>query len=86
MDPTLEPGMVLVEDNTQTGGKRFRYKPARIKIDTGSAADFVTLEYLKQIKYNLGDMVEIPESEREAVGPQNKSKKSEKSKSKSWRR
>lgn len=72
MDPTLEPGMVLVEDNTQTWSKRFRYKPARIKIDTGSAADFVTLEYLKQIKYNLGDMVEIPESEREAVEGLNK--------------
>ncbi|KXX80328.1 hypothetical protein MMYC01_204685 [Madurella mycetomatis] len=70
--PTLESGMVLVEDGTRARGERFQYKPARIKIDTGSAADFVTLEYLNRVGYNLDNLQEIPEGDQEDVEGLNK--------------
>jgi hypothetical protein len=71
-DPALERGMVLVEDETRNGGERFRYKPARIKIDTGSAADFISREYLKRVGYNLDDLLEISEGSREGIEGLNK--------------
>jgi hypothetical protein len=71
-DRTLERGMVLVEDESRTDGERFRYKPARVKIDTGSAADFVTRDYLVRVGYNLSDLREISGSNREGVEGLNK--------------
>jgi hypothetical protein len=71
-DPAFEKGMVLVEDETRNGGERFRYKPARIKIDTGSAADFINREYLKRVRYNLADLLEISEGNREGIEGLNK--------------
>ncbi|KAK3380611.1 hypothetical protein B0T24DRAFT_197800 [Lasiosphaeria ovina] len=59
--------MILVEDPTRTGGDRFDYRPARIKLDTGSRADFVTREYLAQIGFDLGSLVEIPEVQQQEI-------------------
>lgn len=56
--------MMLVEDATKEGGQRFNYRPARVKVDTGSAADFVSLEYLKKAGFNIASLKPIPEAEQ----------------------
>ncbi|KAK0723432.1 hypothetical protein B0T26DRAFT_871278 [Lasiosphaeria miniovina] len=62
-----ERGMILMEDPTRTGGDRFDYRPARIKLDTGSRADFVTREYLARIGFDFGSLIEIPEVQQEDI-------------------
>ena len=59
--------MVLVEDSAKSGGQRFDYRPARVKIDTGSAADFVRLEYLTSAGINTSHLTPIPEANQVAV-------------------
>ncbi|KAK4208174.1 hypothetical protein QBC37DRAFT_81862, partial [Rhypophila decipiens] len=61
---TRSHGMVALEDATKTGGQRFTYSPARIKIDTSPVADFVSLEYLQRVGFNLANLQDIPESEQ----------------------
>lgn len=66
---------VLVEDPTKEGGERFRpvpaavvpYYPARIKMDTGSTDDFVTLDYLARAGFNIEKLRPIPEDEQVEV-------------------
>ncbi|KAL1875248.1 hypothetical protein Daus18300_003319 [Diaporthe australafricana] len=66
---------VLVEDPTKEGGDRFRpvpaavvpYYPARIKMDTGSTDDFVTLNYLTRAGFNIESLKPIPEDEQDEI-------------------
>lgn len=66
---------VLVEDPTKEGGERFRpvpaavvpYYPARIKMDTGSTDDFVTLDYLTRAGFNIDNLKPIPEDEQDEI-------------------
>jgi hypothetical protein len=66
---------VLVEDPTKEGGERFRpvpaavvpYYPARIKIDTGSTEDIVTLDFLDRAGYNMDSLRPIPKDEQVEV-------------------
>lgn len=67
-----DQAMVLAEDPDKGGGEWFNYCPARIKVDTGSAADFVTLDYLECVGFNLASLQEIPESENQPVEGLNK--------------
>ena len=62
-----ERGMILVEDTARAGGDRFVYRPARIKLDTGSRADFVTREYLARIGFNIDSLAAIPEAQQQGV-------------------
>lgn len=63
---------VLVEDPTKEGGERFKhvsaavvpYYPARIKMDTGSTNDFVTLNYLERAGFNVDRLSPIPDEEQ----------------------
>ncbi|KAM7183206.1 hypothetical protein V8F33_013733 [Rhypophila sp. PSN 637] len=64
---TTALGMVALEDATKTGGQRFTYSPARIKIDTSPAADFVSFEYLQRAGFNLANLQDIPESEQRQI-------------------
>lgn len=59
--------MTLVEDTTKSGGQRFNYHPARVKVDTGSAADFVSLEYLTKAGFDLAILKPIPEGQQTEV-------------------
>jgi hypothetical protein len=64
--------MILVEDPTKRGGQRFDYHAARIKVDTGSAADFATLEYLTRVGFNMASLNVIPEAEQVEIEGLNK--------------
>ena len=71
---------VLLEDPTKDGGQRFkpvpaeirRYYPARVKVDTGSGADFVSLEYLINAGFNITNLQPIPVAKQVEVEGLNK--------------
>lgn len=58
---------VLVENSTKPGSQRFnqvpanvQYYPGRVKLDTGSEADLVSLQYLQDAGLNEDDLTPIP--------------------------
>lgn len=71
-DTDSSQAVMLVEDPTKLGGQRFDYRPARVKVDTGSAADLVSLEYLTKVGFNIANLKPIPESDQVEVEGLNK--------------
>jgi len=67
VDKPENKAMVLVEDSAKSGGQRFDYRPARVKVDTGSAADFITLKYLTRVGIKISNLTPIPEANQVAV-------------------
>lgn len=66
---------VLVENPSKTGGRRFKqvsaeiteYYPGRVKLDTGSEADFVSLDYLLQAGFTQDALKSIPAAQQAQV-------------------
>lgn len=66
---------VLVENPLKTGGERFKqvsaeiaeYYPGRVKLDTGSEADFVSLNYLLQASFTKDALKSIPAAQQTQV-------------------
>ena len=66
---------VLVENHLKTRGQRFQhvsaeitqYYPGRVKLDTGSEADFVSLDYLLQAGFTMDYLKTIPVTEQAQV-------------------
>jgi hypothetical protein len=75
VDDPEAPATVVVEDSSKEVGDRFQhvsaavvpYYPSRIKVDTGSTDNFVTLEYLKKAGFNIKNLRPIPDSEQVEV-------------------
>ena len=66
---------IVVENPLGTGGQRFRnvpaeitqYYPGRVKLDTGSEADFVSLAYLLQAGFKMDSLKAIPLAQQTQV-------------------
>ena len=66
---------VVVENPLKSGGQRFKhisteitkYYPSRVKLDTGSEADMVSLAYLLQAGFDMDKLQSIPEAQQAQV-------------------
>ena len=64
-----------MENPLRTGGERFKhisteiieYYPGRVKLDTGSEADFVSLSYLMQAGFTMDALKPIPVAQQAQV-------------------
>ena len=63
---------IVIENPLKTGGQRFRhvsaeitqYYPGRVKLDTGSEADFISLAYLLQAGFKMDALKAIPAAQQ----------------------